>query len=110
MGVPVVTLAGDRHMARVGASLLTAVGHAEWIATDADGYVALAAKLAGDVSSLATLRAGLRNGMEHSPLLDHAGQAMRFGTALRICWQAWCRTRAAAENGPQSSRDLVLQT
>ena len=27
----VVALAGDRHIARVGASLLTAVGHPEWI-------------------------------------------------------------------------------
>ena len=37
MGVPVVTLAGDRHAARVGASLLTAAGHTSWLARDWGG-------------------------------------------------------------------------
>ena len=31
MGVPVVTLAGDRHASRVGVSLLQAAGHPEWV-------------------------------------------------------------------------------
>jgi predicted O-linked N-acetylglucosamine transferase (SPINDLY family) len=110
MGVPVVTLAGDRHMARVGASLLHAVGHPELIAADADDYVARAIRLASDPAQLAVLRAGLRGDLQRSPLLDHAGQAARFGAALRGCWQNWCATRPAAENGPRAVRDLVLQT
>src|SRR4029077_2442406 len=47
MGVPVVTLRGDRHAARVGASLLTRVGLEALIADDEAGYVATAAALAG---------------------------------------------------------------
>lgn len=90
MGVPVVTLRGDRHAARVGASLLTAVGHPEWIATDKAAYVRIATELASDPARLKTLRTELRDDMKRSPLLDHAGQAARFGAALRACWIAWC--------------------
>ncbi|MBI2815142.1 MAG: tetratricopeptide repeat protein [Opitutae bacterium] len=91
MGVPVVALAGDRHMARVSASLLAACGHPEWVAVDEENYVAAAVRLAGDRARLAEIRAGLRDDLRRSALLDHAGQARRFGDALRECWQAWCR-------------------
>lgn len=96
MGVPVVTLLGDRHAARVGASLLTAVGHPEWIATDPAGYAAIAAQLASDPVRLAAIRAGLRTELQASPLLDHAGQAQRFGAALRDCWASVCAGRELA--------------
>ncbi len=96
MGVPVVTLRGDRHAARVGASLLTAAGHAEWIAEDAAGYTAIAVQLASDPVRLAATRAGLRCELQASPLLDHAGQAARFGAALRNCWASVCAKRELA--------------
>jgi predicted O-linked N-acetylglucosamine transferase (SPINDLY family) len=96
MGVPVVTLAGDCHMARVGASLLTAAGHPDWIAREAGDYVRIAAALAADPAQLGRLRQGLRAHLQESPLLDHAGQAVRFGAALRSCWTAWCARAAAA--------------
>ncbi|MDD2763133.1 MAG: tetratricopeptide repeat protein [Opitutaceae bacterium] len=96
MGVPVVTLRGDRHVARVSASLLTAVGHPEWIAATADEYTRIAAHLGADRPRLAALRAGLRDEMRRSPLLDHPGQAARFGAALRACWHNWCTQPRAA--------------
>lgn len=95
MARPVITRAGDRHLARVGASLLTAVGHAEWIATDADDYVRRTVELASDHLSLALTTAGLRDEMRLSPLMDHAGQAARFGGALRECWSRWCAAHGA---------------
>jgi len=100
MGVPVVTLAGDRHASRVGASLLAAVGHPEWVAGDEDGYVAIASALAGDAASRAAARTGLRASLLGGPLMDHAGQAARFGAALRDMWEGWCerRTDEFAEN------------
>jgi protein O-GlcNAc transferase len=91
MGVPVVALAGDRHAARVGASLLAAVGHADWVARDEDEYVAKAAALARSAPSGA--RTALREAMRRSPLLDHRGQADRFGAAVRGLWRDHCRSQ-----------------
>lgn len=96
MGVPTVSLVGDCHMARVGLSLLTAAGHADWAAADTAGYVACAAALARDPAALAAIRAGLRDDLRRGPLLDAAGQAERFGAALRETWLEWCRTQEAA--------------
>lgn len=96
MGVPVVTLMGDRHVARVSGSLLTAIGRAEWVAHTPDDYVRIATELAADRTKLAAIRAGLRDEVRNSPLGDHAGQSARFAAALRQCWQAWCASRAPA--------------
>jgi predicted O-linked N-acetylglucosamine transferase (SPINDLY family) len=95
MGVPVVTLAGDRHSSRVGASLLAAAGHPEWVARDAAGYLRIAGRLARDVAGRSLLRNALREDMARGPLLDHAGQSARFAAALRSCWAGWCAGRAA---------------
>jgi protein O-GlcNAc transferase len=96
MGVPVVTLRGDRHMSRVGASLLTAVGRAEWIANSPDDYARIAAGLAGDRSRLTAIREGLRAAVAGSALGQHPAQAKRFGDAVRACWRNWCEKTAAA--------------
>ncbi|HUG11242.1 MAG TPA: tetratricopeptide repeat protein [Opitutaceae bacterium] len=85
MGVPVITLRGDRHASRVGTSLVTVVGHADWSAGSEDEYVARAAALASDRVTLVAARAGLRARMAASPLLDHAGQAARFAAAIEQC-------------------------
>jgi predicted O-linked N-acetylglucosamine transferase (SPINDLY family) len=95
MGVPVVTALGDRHASRVGASLLGAVGHPEWVARDRDDFVRVAAGLASDPGLLAAVRGSLRAEMARSPLLDHAGQAVRFGGALRQCWRSYCSAGVA---------------
>ena len=90
MGVPVVTLAGDRHIGRVGASLLTAIGHPEWVAQSREEYIRIAVGLARDFTGRRELRAGLRGALRGSVLLDHAAQAERLGAALRDCWREWC--------------------
>jgi predicted O-linked N-acetylglucosamine transferase (SPINDLY family) len=90
MGVPVVTVRGDRHAARVGTSLLTRLGLAELIADDLDGYIATAAALAADRPRLAALRAGLRARITASPLGDPARFARAVEAAYREIWSAWC--------------------
>lgn len=90
MGVPVVTLAGDRHAARVGVSLLTHAGLPEFIAGSADDYVSIAVRWSRDPAPLADLRASLRARIEHSPLRDEAGFTARLESAMRQMWRLWC--------------------
>ena len=68
MGVPVVTMPGATHAARVGASILTHGGFADWIARDTDDYVAIARRLAGERPG----RAGIRAKFAASPIFDGA--------------------------------------
>jgi predicted O-linked N-acetylglucosamine transferase (SPINDLY family) len=84
MGVPVVTLAGGTHAGRVGASLLTAVGLEELVATDEAGYVATAKALAADMPRLAAMRAGLRARVAGSPLCDGPGWCREFERVLGV--------------------------
>jgi len=95
MGVPVVTLRGDRHAARVGASILTTLGLPHLVAETPDEYVAIAAKLAGATGELAELRAGLRERMRQSPLCNAGGFAKEVELAYRTMWQNWCKTSAS---------------
>lgn len=90
MGVPVVTLEGSGHAARVGSSLLAAAGMPELVARMLDDYVGSAARLASDAGGLASLRAALRDRVARSPLCDATAFARRFEGALRSAWRAWC--------------------
>jgi predicted O-linked N-acetylglucosamine transferase (SPINDLY family) len=90
MGVPVVTLKGDRHAGRVGASLLTQIGTEEWIASSVDDYVAIAASLAEYPERLSALRGGLRARVAASALCDRAAFARQIEGAYRDLWQSWC--------------------
>lgn len=90
MGVPVVTLAGQVHVSRVGVSLLRAAGCEGWVANDEDAYVKIASGLASDPAALARRRAQLRAGVAASPLADAGAFVARFEQALRTAWRAWC--------------------
>ena len=90
MGVPVVTLIGDRHAGRVGLDLLSRIGLSELAAPDVEAYIALAVALGEDAARRAQLRAGLRQRMLASPLCDPTRFARSFEAALRQMWQEWC--------------------
>ncbi len=70
MGVPVVTFAGQSHVSRVGAALLTHAGCREWIADDVEGYVTLAVRLAAELGAMESVRPGLRNRLKASELCN----------------------------------------
>lgn len=91
MGVPVVTLAGDGFRSRAGLSLLTHAGLTELVAADENEYVARAAALAGDLSALAALRAGLRDMLRESPLMDIEPYVRDLEAAYRRMWREACR-------------------
>jgi predicted O-linked N-acetylglucosamine transferase (SPINDLY family) len=96
MGVPVLTLAGSSFLARQGVGFLMNAGLPDWIAADADDYVARAAAHASDLPRLAALRKGLRQQVLDSPIFDAPRFAGHFEAALRGMWQIWCSTRHVA--------------
>ena len=83
MGVPTVTLSGDRFLSRAGASFARSAGLGDWIASNTDDYVAIALKKADDISELATLRQALRPRVASSTLFDAARFAPGFVAMLR---------------------------
>ncbi len=72
MGVPVITLAGPVHAARVGASILSNIGLPELVAQTPDDFVRIATELGRDRARLRELHESLRGRMRASPLLDGA--------------------------------------
>jgi protein O-GlcNAc transferase len=95
MGVPVVTLRGDRHAGRVGASLLSQIGLTELIANSVEEYVEIALALAGNPRRLDDLRRDLRPRMVASPLCDGGAFARKMEAAFRTMWQDWCAASRA---------------
>jgi predicted O-linked N-acetylglucosamine transferase (SPINDLY family) len=69
-GLPVLTVAGDRFPARVGASLLKAVGLPELIARDLQSYEQMALALATDRARLRAIRGKLSDNVGTEPLFD----------------------------------------
>lgn len=90
MGVPVVTLTGERHASRVGASLLSQVGATDLIAATPQEYVDRALRLAHDPDGLARRRAALRGQMVESPLCNGKRFAADIESAYREMWARWC--------------------
>jgi len=90
MGVPVITLSGDRHAGRVGACILTRVGLAELVAETTASYVEKAVALAGDPDRLSALRKGLRDRLERSPLCDAPRFTRDIEAAYREMWHRFC--------------------
>jgi len=90
MGVPVISMIGDRHAARVGYDLLSRVGLSELAASDVDSYIAIAVSLAKDLSRLAQIRRELRGRMQRSTLCDAPHFARQFEAGLRSIWREWC--------------------
>lgn len=70
MGVPTLTLCGDRMISRQGASLMHAAGLDDWIAHDLTEYERKAIAFANNLPALAQLRAHLREQVRISPLFD----------------------------------------
>ncbi len=90
MGVPVVSLTGTAFRSRMGATLLSAVGHPEWLADSEDQYVATALALARSEPLRRQLRCLLRTQMSASPLMDETGQVRDLEACYRNVWQKWC--------------------
>jgi protein O-GlcNAc transferase len=93
MGVPMLTLRGDRHAARLSASVLGAARLSEWIAATPAEYVELAVQMSGQIDQLAELRRGLRDRVARSPLCDGIAFTRQLEETYRSLWRNWCNQR-----------------
>ena len=90
MGVPTLTLRGDRFIGHQGKTILHNAGLPDWIAQDTDDYVAKAVAFACDLVALSELRGRLRGQLLASPVCDAPRFAQNFEAALRGMWRQWC--------------------
>ena len=92
-GLPALTCAGETCVARAGASLLTAVGLPELIATDLDDYARRALELAQDRPRLEAIRQRLSAARTTSILFD----SDRFATQIEALYIEMSRRARAGE-------------
>lgn len=90
MGLPIVTLAGDRLVGRTSAMLLRHAGLSDLVAATPADYVDIACRLATDTGRLQELRQVLRKRLEASPLLDRAAYVATVERAYRDAWASAC--------------------
>jgi predicted O-linked N-acetylglucosamine transferase (SPINDLY family) len=88
-GLPLVTKLGQGFAARVGASLLNAVGLSELVANSAEDYERLALELAENPQKLAALKALLQVRARRAPLFDSEGFARHIEDAYRQAYQLY---------------------
>jgi dTDP-4-amino-4,6-dideoxygalactose transaminase/predicted O-linked N-acetylglucosamine transferase (SPINDLY family) len=96
MGVPTLTLSGDTAAGRQTVCILEHTQLPQFIAADANDFVAKGVAFADDLDHLATLRAGMRAriALPDSLVMTHVADGVE--NALRMMWQRWCDGLPAA--------------
>jgi predicted O-linked N-acetylglucosamine transferase (SPINDLY family) len=98
MGVPVVTLGGDRHAGRMVSSVLSHLQLSQWIAHSTEEYAAIVQRLAGDLPALASWRSQLRQRFIGSSICNGQAFAATIEAAFRTMWRDWCSSaRSSAQ-------------
>jgi len=86
MGVPVITLKGDRYLFHFGESINANLNMYDWVANNPDEYVSKAMKFSSNINQLSEIRKRLRQTMLESPVCD----AVRFATHFdKLLWDTW---------------------
>jgi predicted O-linked N-acetylglucosamine transferase (SPINDLY family) len=91
MGVPTVTLTGDRFMSRIGGSLMQQGNLGQFVASSPEEYVGIAVDWASRVEELARLRQDMRAMLKAAPLLDQHGFMRGLEAEYRRIWTEWCQ-------------------
>jgi predicted O-linked N-acetylglucosamine transferase (SPINDLY family) len=88
MGVPVITLVGDRHASRVGLSILACMELTELIAYTSQQYIDAAVQLAAKPERLQHYRQTLRTRLAASSLMDGKTFTSRLEQSYLQFWSA----------------------
>lgn len=95
MGVPVLTLLGDRMISRQSASILSSTCLADFIAEDEENYVRVAVEWSRMVSLLAEMRGQINQRFVASPVCDARKFTADLERIYREIWGKWCAERNA---------------
>lgn len=90
MGVPVIALRSPETRSRLSLGVLRQAGLQGLVAESPEAYVDLARDLAMDTRRLQTMRAGLRETLQRSSLLDAAALTRSVESAYREMWRRYC--------------------
>ena len=90
MGVPVLTMTGERHASRVSTSQLHTLGLDELFAADREQYVEIAVRLASDPKVLNSIRRDLSDRLPGSALMNYRGFTRQLESRYRDIWCALC--------------------
>ena len=86
MGVPVLTLKGNRYLFHFGESINNNLKMDDWIAKDYNEYISKAIKFSLNPEKLSELRSKLRKIALESPVLDAPRFAKNFS---KLLWDIW---------------------
>ena len=89
MGVPVITLVGERHNSRFGYSLLMNIGLEELCAFSEEEYIQKAVDLANDFDRLCEYHLTIRRKMEESPVMNDTIYMGELEAAYEKIFNAW---------------------
>ncbi len=90
MGVPYVTLAGDRAVSRVGAGMLAVAGLQDWVTHSETAYFNRAMLALSDLPALDRLRRSLRPRLAADSAARPQKLTRDLEHAYRCMWQQWC--------------------
>ena len=86
MGVPVITLKGNRFLFHFGESINSNLDMKDWIAKDQKEYISIAQKFSSNLKELSKIRMELRQKALLSPVFD----APRFAGYFELMlWDMW---------------------
>lgn len=86
MGVPVITLKGNRYLFHFGESINSNLNMNNWIAKNHEEYVSKSLDFASDLKQLSKIRKTLRQIALKSPVFDSARFSQHFSEMLWYMW------------------------
>ena len=86
MGVPIITLKGNRYISHFGESINSNLNMSNWIAENCEDYILKAKKFSSDINELSKIRTSLRQSCLQSPVFDSKRFSKHFDQML---WKIW---------------------
>ena len=102
MGVPVLTLKGDRYLFHFGESINANLDMLDWVAKNHEEYISKAMKFSSDLGQLSKLRMNLRETALKSPVFDAPRFTEHFSQMLWVICK--CPTQQQIESDKHNGR------